>query len=85
MEMKTPLDLWPGMEPRHAANLWLMNWQPSTERTHALLRSQDVNNEDVYCSFGATPEALRECAAALNAAAEWLEKNDHRRQQHPVS
>lgn len=74
MQYKTPQDLWPGLEEKHAAEMFLMNWQPSREFSHAILRTEDVNDENSVCSYGVPYKHLRECAAALLAAADWLER-----------
>ena len=71
---KTPQDIWPGLEEKHAMEMFLMNWQPSAEFSHAILRSGDVNDEEAICSYGVPYKHLRECAAAMLAAADWLER-----------
>lgn len=73
MEYITPQDLWPGLDHKHAVNMWLMNWRPSREFSHALLSTTNINDEELSCTFGVPFKELRECAKSMLAAADWLE------------
>ena len=78
MEYITPQDLWPGLDHNHAINMWMMNWRPSREFSHALLSTTNINDEEndeeASCTFGVPFEELRECAMSMLAAADWLEQ-----------
>lgn len=69
--------LWSGMDRRSAAWLKLMNWKPHSQAAHATCNFKSAfDDEDsaTWSSLSLPPEALRECAKALEDAAEWLEK-----------
>lgn len=79
--MNTPNDIWPEMNEHSALLLYLMNWRPHPQAAHASCNYRNAGDEvpsendiPAWSSLNLPPSGLRECAKALEDAANWLEK-----------
>ena len=75
-EMKWAQDLWPGMEMKHAALLWMMGWRPyeHDDRIASAQCRTVVYEGEMESSLTLPSTALRDAARALEEAASWLER-----------
>jgi hypothetical protein len=83
---RTPLELWPGMEEKHAYHLYVMGWSPSPNTGHIELDTVDhmILDEPLWSSVHINAKMARECAEAMLAAADYIEQKyaEHLRQKN---
>jgi hypothetical protein len=73
---RTPLGVWPAIEEQHAYNLWVMGWEPSPKTGHIILQTVETMlfDEPLWSSVHINAKMARECAAAMLAAADYIER-----------
>lgn len=73
---KTPFNTWPDIDKKHAYHLYLMGWEPSASTGHMVLHTVDqmIIDEPLWTSLHINAKMARECADAMLAAADYIEK-----------